>query len=105
MTGFSAIIVAGGKGARTGLERPKQWEMLLGKRVIDWSVDTFFVSSGPVGTGCCRGRPDCRDQFSISGRKSYVAETPEPPLFALELRLLRRQMAKLSLFMMQPVRV
>ncbi len=42
MTGFSAIIVAGGKGARTGLERPKQWEMLLGKRVIDWSVDTFL---------------------------------------------------------------
>ncbi|MEZ6000591.1 bifunctional 2-C-methyl-D-erythritol 4-phosphate cytidylyltransferase/2-C-methyl-D-erythritol 2,4-cyclodiphosphate synthase [Hyphomonas sp.] len=42
MTGFAAIIVAGGRGARTGLERPKQWEMLLGKRVIDWSVDTFL---------------------------------------------------------------
>lgn len=42
MTGFSAIIVAGGKGARTGLERPKQWEMLRGKRVIDWSVDAFL---------------------------------------------------------------
>ena len=42
MTGFAAIIVAGGKGARTGLERPKQWENLLGKRVIDWSVDTFL---------------------------------------------------------------
>lgn len=42
MTGFVAIIVAGGRGARTGLERPKQWETLLGKRVIDWSVDTFL---------------------------------------------------------------
>ncbi|KCZ83290.1 bifunctional 2-C-methyl-D-erythritol 4-phosphate cytidylyltransferase/2-C-methyl-D-erythritol 2,4-cyclodiphosphate synthase [Hyphomonas jannaschiana] len=42
MTGFAAIIVAGGKGARTGLDRPKQWENLLGKRVIDWSVDTFL---------------------------------------------------------------
>ncbi|WP_321489609.1 bifunctional 2-C-methyl-D-erythritol 4-phosphate cytidylyltransferase/2-C-methyl-D-erythritol 2,4-cyclodiphosphate synthase [uncultured Hyphomonas sp.] len=42
MTGFVAIIVAGGRGARTGLDRPKQWETLLGKRVIDWSVDTFL---------------------------------------------------------------
>ena len=42
MTGFTAIIVAGGRGARTGLERPKQWEMLLGRRVIDWSVDAFL---------------------------------------------------------------
>lgn len=42
MTGFTAIIVAGGKGARTGLERPKQWEILLGRRVIDWSVDKFL---------------------------------------------------------------
>lgn len=43
MTGFAAIIVAGGKGARTGLNRPKQWEYLLGQRVIDWSVHTFLT--------------------------------------------------------------
>ena len=43
MTGFAAIIVAAGKGTRTGLNRPKQWEFLLGKRVIDWSVDTFLA--------------------------------------------------------------
>ncbi|MEZ5987430.1 MAG: 2-C-methyl-D-erythritol 4-phosphate cytidylyltransferase, partial [Hyphomonas sp.] len=42
MTGFAAIIVAGGKGARTGLNRPKQWEYLLGQRVIDWSVHAFL---------------------------------------------------------------
>lgn len=42
MTGFAAIIVAGGRGARTGLESPKQWEILLGRRVIDWSVDLFL---------------------------------------------------------------
>lgn len=41
MTGFAAIIVAGGKGARSGRERPKQWEPLLGQRVIDWSVAAF----------------------------------------------------------------
>jgi 2-C-methyl-D-erythritol 4-phosphate cytidylyltransferase/2-C-methyl-D-erythritol 2,4-cyclodiphosphate synthase len=46
MTGFAAIIVAGGKGARTGLNRPKQWEYLLGQRVIDWSVRTFLSHPG-----------------------------------------------------------
>ena len=43
MSGFVAIIVAAGKGTRTGLNRPKQWETLLGKRVIDWSVETFLA--------------------------------------------------------------
>jgi len=46
MTGFAAIIVAGGIGARTGLGRPKQWEPLLGKRVIDWSVQAFLAHPG-----------------------------------------------------------
>ncbi|MBY9067836.1 bifunctional 2-C-methyl-D-erythritol 4-phosphate cytidylyltransferase/2-C-methyl-D-erythritol 2,4-cyclodiphosphate synthase [Hyphomonas sp. WL0036] len=41
MTEAVAIIVAGGTGQRAGAERPKQWQMLLGKRVIDWSIDAF----------------------------------------------------------------
>ena len=41
MTETVAIIVAGGRGQRAGAERPKQWQMLLGKRVIDWSIDAF----------------------------------------------------------------
>lgn len=36
-----AIIVAGGSGQRAGAGRPKQWQMLLGRRVIDWSIDAF----------------------------------------------------------------
>lgn len=39
MTKAALIIVAGGTGSRTGTGRPKQWEPLLGKRVIDWSID------------------------------------------------------------------
>ncbi len=35
----AAIIVAGGSGQRAG--RAKQWELLLGRRVIDWSIDAF----------------------------------------------------------------
>lgn len=41
MTRIAAIIVAGGQGNRAGTDKPKQWQMLLGKRVIDWSIDTF----------------------------------------------------------------
>ena len=46
MTGFAAIIVAGGKGSRSGRERPKQWEPLLSRRVIDWSVAAFLAHPG-----------------------------------------------------------
>ncbi len=43
MTETVAIIVAGGKGQRAGADRPKQWQMLLGKRVIDWSIEAFVI--------------------------------------------------------------
>ena len=46
MTRFAAIIVAGGRGTRSGRDRPKQWEPLLGKRVIDWSVGVFLEHPG-----------------------------------------------------------
>ena len=36
-----AIILAGGSGVRFGGETPKQFEILNGKRVIDYSLDTF----------------------------------------------------------------
>lgn len=36
-----AIIVAGGQGNRAGSAAPKQWQTLLGRRVIDWSIDAF----------------------------------------------------------------
>lgn len=46
MIGFAAIIVAAGKGSRSGRDRPKQWEQLLGQRVIDWSVHAFVTHPG-----------------------------------------------------------
>lgn len=59
MTRVAAIIVAGGQGTRAGSDLPKQWQMLLGRRVIDWSIDTFsrhpaitdivVVASGELG--------------------------------------------------------
>ncbi|MBC8311526.1 MAG: 2-C-methyl-D-erythritol 4-phosphate cytidylyltransferase [Candidatus Marinimicrobia bacterium] len=37
----SAIIVAGGRGSRLGLDRPKQFLKLNGKEILSYSVDTF----------------------------------------------------------------
>ena len=36
-----AIILAGGSGTRFGGSSPKQFQILDGKRVIDYSVRTF----------------------------------------------------------------
>jgi 2-C-methyl-D-erythritol 4-phosphate cytidylyltransferase/2-C-methyl-D-erythritol 2,4-cyclodiphosphate synthase len=41
MTRVAAIIVAGGRGNRAGPDAPKQWQPLLGRRVIDWSIEAF----------------------------------------------------------------
>lgn len=41
MSRSAAIIVAGGQGSRAGAGNPKQWQTLLGRRVVDWSIDAF----------------------------------------------------------------
>ena len=38
----SVIIVAAGRGRRAGGIKPKQWQTILGKRVVDWTVSKFF---------------------------------------------------------------
>lgn len=38
---LAALIVAAGRGTRAGGEIPKQWQMLAGRRVIDWTLDAF----------------------------------------------------------------
>ena len=78
MTRFAAIIVAGGSGTRSGREGPKQWEPLLGRRVIDWSVDAFRAHPGlvklvvvcPQGS-CEAGFPD--DVAAVEGGQTRTA--------------------------------
>ena len=41
----AALIVAAGRGSRAGGEIPKQWQMLAGRRVIDWTLDAFRRSA------------------------------------------------------------
>ena len=36
----AAVIVAAGKGTRVGGDTPKQFRMLQGRRVVDWSIQT-----------------------------------------------------------------
>ena len=38
----SAVIVAGGKGIRLGLDLPKQFHDLCGREIISYSVETFL---------------------------------------------------------------
>ena len=38
----SVIIVAAGRGQRAGGIKPKQWQTILGKRVVDWTISKFF---------------------------------------------------------------
>ena len=38
---IAAIIVAAGRGTRASSALPKQWHPLLGRRVIDWTLDAF----------------------------------------------------------------
>ena len=42
---IAVIIVAAGRGTRAGGTLPKQWQPLMGKPVIQWSVDTFLENS------------------------------------------------------------
>lgn len=83
MTRIAAIIVAGGRGNRAGPDAPKQWQPLLGRRVIDWSIDAFSAHSavtdivvvaasevGPPGPGqhFVRAEPgETRTQSVLSG--------------------------------------
>ena len=40
----AAVIVAAGRGTRVGGDTPKQFRMLQGKRVVDWSIWTCLKS-------------------------------------------------------------
>ncbi|MEO1137890.1 MAG: bifunctional 2-C-methyl-D-erythritol 4-phosphate cytidylyltransferase/2-C-methyl-D-erythritol 2,4-cyclodiphosphate synthase [Pseudomonadota bacterium] len=43
---IAALIVAAGRGTRAGGDLPKQWQPLLGRRVIDWTLAAFDAAEG-----------------------------------------------------------
>lgn len=76
-----AIVVAAGRGERFG--RPKQYEVLAGKRVLDWSVEAARAACDGVvvvvppgeedGVGCVAGG-DTRSQSVRSGLAAVPAD-------------------------------
>lgn len=67
----AAIIVAAGRGTRAGGDLPKQWQMLAGRRAIDWTVDAFLHADG-VDHIILVLHPDDLGRYSPSDRISIV---------------------------------
>lgn len=55
-----AIIVAAGRGTRAGGPIPKQWQAIMGKRVIDWTIDAF-ANHPEIHAICVVLHPDDHD--------------------------------------------
>lgn len=43
-----AVIVAGGKGLRMGIDIPKQFLVLCGKPVLQWSIEAFYTYDATI---------------------------------------------------------
>ncbi|WP_299842797.1 bifunctional 2-C-methyl-D-erythritol 4-phosphate cytidylyltransferase/2-C-methyl-D-erythritol 2,4-cyclodiphosphate synthase [uncultured Roseovarius sp.] len=63
----AAIIVAAGRGTRAGGDLPKQWQVVAGKRVIDWTVDAFLNAAG-IDSIVVVLHPDDLDRFAPTDR-------------------------------------
>jgi 2-C-methyl-D-erythritol 4-phosphate cytidylyltransferase/2-C-methyl-D-erythritol 2,4-cyclodiphosphate synthase len=46
---LTAVIVAAGRGTRAGGDVPKQWQMIAGRSVVDWSVSRFLAHPAGIG--------------------------------------------------------
>ena len=66
MSNAAAIIVAAGRGERAGAATPKQWQFLLGRQVINWSIDAFLSHAQVTETVVVTGK-DVPDTWTPSG--------------------------------------
>ena len=88
------IIVAAGKGTRAGGKVPKQWRIVAGKPVIDWSIEAFkkhklidhVIVVVPAGKSldrkdviCCTGGSS-RSRSVYNGLKAAKHLSPEKVL-------------------------
>lgn len=71
----AAILVAAGRGQRAGGGLPKQWRLLAGRRVADWTLDAFRKAPG-IGPIILVLSPDdtaAWDSFGSDPRLTLVA--------------------------------
>ena len=72
---IAAIIVAAGRGNRAGGNRPKQWQPLAGRRVIDWTLDAF-AAVPEIDQIVVVLHPDDKDALAPGPQLSRVAGGP-----------------------------
>ena len=90
-----ALIVAAGRGTRAGGDLPKQWRMLNGRRVLDWTLDAFLAVPAisrlvvvlhpdemdrvPPGTRVATVEGGATRAQSVRNGLEWVAAQPDPP--------------------------
>ena len=93
---IAALIVAAGRGTRAGGRVPKQWQTLLDRRVIDWTLSAFKTHP-QISQICAVLHPDdedllddptvlvahggaTRDQSVLAGLKALASQAPDAVL-------------------------
>lgn len=59
----AALIMAAGRGDRAGGDRPKQWQYVAGRRLIDWSIRAFRAHPR-ISVICVVTNPEYRDRVA-----------------------------------------
>src|SRR4051794_41964188 len=73
-TPLAALVMAGGLGTRMKSAVPKHFHAILGRRMVDWVIETGRASGAdPL---VVVASPAGRDQFAESGVPIAVQETP-----------------------------
>ncbi|WP_332818623.1 bifunctional 2-C-methyl-D-erythritol 4-phosphate cytidylyltransferase/2-C-methyl-D-erythritol 2,4-cyclodiphosphate synthase [Sphingopyxis sp.] len=90
----AVVLLAGGQGARTGFDLPKQLAMLGGKPVLRWSLDAFaahpaisggvlvantdvMAAAGQLPDGWISADPGAERQQSVAHALAALADWPE----------------------------
>lgn len=84
---IAALIVAAGKGSRFGSPIPKQYEMLLGRPLLAWTLDAF-LKDGRIGLIQVVIRPEDRSRYdaAISACREARRDALLPPVAGGESR-------------------
>ncbi|HEV7641696.1 MAG TPA: NTP transferase domain-containing protein, partial [Gaiellaceae bacterium] len=73
-TPLAAVVMAGGLGTRMKSALPKHFHEILGRRMVDWIIETGRVAGAqPL---VVIASPTTRDEFASSGVEVAVQETP-----------------------------
>jgi 2-C-methyl-D-erythritol 4-phosphate cytidylyltransferase/2-C-methyl-D-erythritol 2,4-cyclodiphosphate synthase len=72
---FSAVIVAGGSGARAGQGPAKQWRQLGGKPVLRWSVEALLAAGAQRVVVAIPAGEDALTAEVLAGLEGWTATT------------------------------